>query len=84
MSPEQREANYRKLERYVFKYTSAWWGASFVSEMTRLSSEGSQSKTLRNISGSVVGNIGQKVKQAVEGVEKLALGDKEAVPEKES
>lgn len=37
MSPEQREANYRKLERYVFKYTSAWWGQSFVSELTRIS-----------------------------------------------
>ncbi|KAK1753192.1 glycosyltransferase [Echria macrotheca] len=36
MSPEQREANYRKLERYVFKYTSAWWGQSFVSELTRI------------------------------------------------
>jgi trehalose 6-phosphate synthase len=32
MSPEQREANFRKLERYVFKYTSAWWGQSFVTE----------------------------------------------------
>ncbi|KAK4177898.1 glycosyl transferase [Triangularia setosa] len=36
MSPEQREANYRKLERYVFKYTSAWWGQSFVTELTRI------------------------------------------------
>ncbi|KAL2266732.1 hypothetical protein VTJ83DRAFT_6084 [Remersonia thermophila] len=37
MSPEQREANYRKLERYVFKHTSAWWGQSFVTELTRIS-----------------------------------------------
>ena len=37
MSAEQREANFKKLERYVFKYTSAWWGQSFVSELTRLS-----------------------------------------------
>ncbi|KAK4223110.1 family 20 putative glycosyltransferase [Podospora fimiseda] len=37
MSPEQREVNYRKLERYVFKYTSAWWGQSFVTELTRIS-----------------------------------------------
>jgi trehalose 6-phosphate synthase len=37
MSPEQREANFRKLERYVFKYTSAWWGQSFVTELTRIS-----------------------------------------------
>ncbi|KAI1483621.1 glycosyltransferase family 20 protein [Daldinia eschscholtzii] len=38
MSPEMREANYRKLERYVFKYTSAWWGQSFVNELTKVSS----------------------------------------------
>ncbi|KAI0427901.1 glycosyl transferase [Xylaria sp. FL1042] len=37
MSPEMREANYRKLERYVFKYTSAWWGQSFVTELVRVS-----------------------------------------------
>lgn len=37
MSPEQREANFKKLERYVFKYTSAWWGQSFVAELTRIS-----------------------------------------------
>lgn len=37
MSAEQREANFRKLERYVFKYTSAWWGQSFVAELTRIS-----------------------------------------------
>ncbi|KAI9901308.1 hypothetical protein N3K66_003125 [Trichothecium roseum] len=55
MSPEQREVNYRKLERYVFKYTSAWWGESFVAEMGRLATSASaQSKTLRNISGAVV------------------------------
>ena len=36
MSPEMREVNYRKLERYVFKYTSAWWGQSFVTELTRV------------------------------------------------
>ncbi|KAM5364888.1 hypothetical protein ACJZ2D_011295 [Fusarium nematophilum] len=69
MSPEQREANYKKLERYVFKYTSAWWGASFVSEMTRLSSESTQPKTLRNVSGAVV-SLGQKVQQIAGEAEK--------------
>ncbi|KAF4952721.1 hypothetical protein FSARC_12583 [Fusarium sarcochroum] len=73
MSPEQREANYKKLERYVFKYTSAWWGASFVSEMTRLSAESSQSKTLRNVQGAVIG-LGEKAQQAVAEVEKRAEG----------
>lgn len=65
MSPDQREANYRKLERYVFKYTSAWWGATFVAEMTRISNEGNQPKTLRNVSGAVVG-MGQKIVETVE------------------
>jgi trehalose 6-phosphate synthase len=37
MSPEQREINFKKLEKYVFKYTSAWWGESFVSELVRIS-----------------------------------------------
>ncbi|KHN97185.1 trehalose-6-phosphate synthase 1 [Metarhizium album ARSEF 1941] len=46
MSPEQRAANYNKLQRYVFKYTSAWWGTSFVSEMTRLNSANVQPKTV--------------------------------------
>lgn len=74
MSPEQRAANYRKLERYVFKYTSAWWGASFVNEMTRLGSEGNQPKMLRNVSGAVVG-AGQKIQEVTEQAEKLILGE---------
>ncbi|RKF78006.1 Alpha,alpha-trehalose-phosphate synthase 1 [Golovinomyces cichoracearum] len=37
MGPQQRELNYRKLEKYVFKYTSAWWGESFVGELARIS-----------------------------------------------
>lgn len=48
MSAEQREANFKKLERYVFKYTSAWWGQSFVAELTRISggqAEGSQTSS---------------------------------------
>ena len=43
MSAEQREANFRKLERYVFKYTSAWWGQSFVTELTRISAAAAES-----------------------------------------
>lgn len=73
MSPEMREANFRKLERYVFKYTSAWWGASFVNEMTRISNSSTQPSTLRNVSGAVV-SVGRKIQQAAEDIEKLALG----------
>lgn len=36
MGPERGLSNYRKLEKYVFKYTSAWWGESFVGELTRI------------------------------------------------
>ncbi|RFU77767.1 trehalose phosphate synthase [Trichoderma arundinaceum] len=83
MSPEQREANYRKLERYVFKYTSAWWGASFVAEMTRLSSDNAQTKTLRNISGAVVG-LGQKVRQVAEDAKDLITGSEQPAEAPES
>ena len=86
MSPELREANYRKLERYVFKYTSAWWGASFVSEMVRLSADSAKPKTLRNVSGAVVGAAAQKIQQAADAVEKAVVGDAkdddESVPPK--
>ncbi|KAF9872837.1 glycosyltransferase family 20 protein [Colletotrichum karsti] len=71
MTPEQRLVNYRKLERYVFKYTSAWWGQSFVAEMTRLSHETMQSKTLRNISGNVVGQVSKALHGAIEGAQNL-------------
>jgi trehalose 6-phosphate synthase len=37
MSDEQRAINFKKLEKYVFKYTSSWWGESFVSELVRIS-----------------------------------------------
>ncbi|KAI2631204.1 glycosyl transferase [Xylaria nigripes] len=40
MSPETRLANYLKLERYVFKYTSAWWGRSFVTELSKVHAGG--------------------------------------------
>jgi trehalose 6-phosphate synthase len=29
--------NYQKLSKYVRKYTSAWWGESFVTELRRIS-----------------------------------------------
>ncbi|KAL2151093.1 hypothetical protein VTH82DRAFT_6191 [Thermothelomyces myriococcoides] len=74
MSPEQREANFRKLERYVFKYTSAWWGQSFVTELTRISAsdeskeekETSSTKlALRNAADSVA----DVVDKAIQGVQ---------------
>lgn len=39
MSPKQREINYQKLAKYVFRYTSAWWGESFVSELVKINDQ---------------------------------------------
>ncbi|KAM3070016.1 Trehalose-6-P synthase/phosphatase complex synthase subunit [Clarireedia jacksonii] len=52
MSPEQREINFKKLEKYVFKYTSAWWGESFVAELMRIS-ELAEKKMQRSKGGEV-------------------------------
>ncbi|EEB06490.2 alpha,alpha-trehalose-phosphate synthase [Schizosaccharomyces japonicus yFS275] len=38
MPPEQRRANHQKLYRYVNKYTSQFWGKSFVDELQRIQS----------------------------------------------
>ncbi|ORY79408.1 glycosyltransferase family 20-domain-containing protein [Protomyces lactucae-debilis] len=39
MPEETRRVNYEKLSRYVHKYTSAYWGASFVGELNRIKEE---------------------------------------------
>lgn len=75
MGPEQREANFKKLERYVFKYTSAWWGSSFVAELNRLAAgiegadaEGSKTKiAIRGVGDAVADGAG-KVADAVSSV----------------
>ncbi|KAK4446267.1 glycosyltransferase [Podospora aff. communis PSN243] len=72
MTPEQREINFRKLERYVFKYTSAWWGQSFVSELTRITAadekvEG-QDVPLRE-------KIGDGLKSVVDGAKAVVDGE---------
>lgn len=36
MNAETRRANFEKLSKYIHKYTSAYWGSSFVSELTRI------------------------------------------------
>ncbi|MCJ1322391.1 Trehalose-6-P synthase/phosphatase complex synthase subunit [Xylographa vitiligo] len=46
MGDEQRSVNFEKLDKYVQKYTSAWWGQSFVGELTRISEQANK-KTKR-------------------------------------
>ncbi|KIH93906.1 alpha,alpha-trehalose-phosphate synthase (UDP-forming) [Sporothrix brasiliensis 5110] len=38
MPAEQRDGNFQKLRRYVYQYTSQWWGQSFVSELRAVKS----------------------------------------------
>lgn len=85
MSPEKRKANFEKLEKYVFKYTSAWWGQNFVAELTRTGEEGVARKpTLRNLGGAVVGalgTVGEAIRATVVGaLEEPTDADKEDLP----
>ncbi|KAK5446435.1 Trehalose-6-P synthase/phosphatase complex synthase subunit [Exophiala xenobiotica] len=50
MSPEHRAINYAKLHKYVSKYTSAFWGQSFVAELTRISAQGEKKLKARRAS----------------------------------
>jgi trehalose 6-phosphate synthase len=50
MSEEQKALNFSKLDKYVSKYTSAFWGQSFVSELKRISAHSKQKVSLRKAS----------------------------------
>ena len=77
MSPEQRKQNFLKLERYVFKYTSAWWGQSFVTELTRLNpgDETSAKLALRSAVAGVVGVANKAVQSVQETVAAAVVGE---------
>jgi len=45
MEPETRKENHRKLFKYVTKYSSSFWGTSFVNEMGRISAACSATST---------------------------------------
>ncbi|KAL9103803.1 MAG: hypothetical protein Q9187_008967 [Circinaria calcarea] len=47
MGDEQRAINFEKLDRYVQKYTSAFWGQSFVSELTKISEQAEKKTRIR-------------------------------------
>ncbi|PGH26595.1 alpha,alpha-trehalose-phosphate synthase [UDP-forming] 1 [Polytolypa hystricis UAMH7299] len=54
MSDEQRAINFAKLDKYVSKYTSAFWGQSFVSELSQASDHAEKKLLLRSASQSVL------------------------------
>lgn len=75
MGEEQREINFKKLEKYVFKYTSAWWGESFVGELERISelAENKRRKSIISVGGAIVGKVselGTTAKEVVLGKSK--------------
>ncbi|RPB17751.1 glycosyl transferase [Morchella conica CCBAS932] len=43
LPPDLREANHKKLYEYVTKYTSSFWGQSFVGELTAISEQAEKS-----------------------------------------
>ncbi|CAO2652214.1 Nn.00g004970.m01.CDS01 [Neocucurbitaria sp. VM-36] len=52
MGDEQRSLNYQKLSKYVRKYTSAWWGESFVTELRRISQSADRKVRFGSVSAS--------------------------------
>ncbi|KAI1260260.1 glycosyltransferase family 20 protein [Xylariaceae sp. FL1019] len=74
MSPEIREANFRKLERYIFKYTSAWWGKSFVTELTRVDAkaQGGVASTTHNAKPSIIHENGHALAGVFESIQAAA------------
>ncbi|KAL2840566.1 glycosyl transferase [Aspergillus pseudoustus] len=50
MSDEQRALNFSKLDKYVNKYTSAFWGQSFVTELKRISAQGARKPATKETS----------------------------------
>lgn len=65
MDPKQRQINFEKLEKYVFKYTSAWWGESFVGELNRISLM-AEKKQKKSVAG-LMSDIGNAAKGAMLG-----------------
>jgi len=46
MPAERRETNHNKLFKYVTKYTSSFWGTSFVQELNRIPSTDTTEKSV--------------------------------------
>lgn len=55
MGEQQRKLNFQKMHKYVKKYTSAWWGKSFVSELRRISEQAQRKATTRQSSLALLG-----------------------------
>lgn len=64
MPDDLREANHQKLYGYVTKYTSAFWGTSFVNELTRIAGQGAEADGKEKEKGKAAGDDGEAVAAA--------------------
>lgn len=86
MDPETRLSNFKKLEKYVFKYTSSWWGESFVGELNKiaLSAEKKQLKdggasAIASASATASANASNAVDDLKQKVENLGQSMKDTI-----
>ncbi len=47
MGPQQRQENWKRMNDYVMKFTSAYWGTSFIEELMRIGSNHIQEVRMR-------------------------------------
>lgn len=89
MGPQQREENWKRMNDYVMKFTSAYWGTSFIEELMRIGSNHIQEVRMRHPSdetpistpGSRCGNGGTSGTSTPDGVPSMSPGGaQEALP----
>ena len=83
MSNEQRAVNYNKLAKYVNKYTSAWWGESFVTELTRISEQAERKLKVRRQSQAVMEELEREARGRSGRGSMLPLEDGEVLVEED-
>ncbi|CAG5160132.1 uncharacterized protein ALTATR162_LOCUS5745 [Alternaria atra] len=81
MGDEQRSLNYQKLSKYVRKYTSAWWGESFVTELRRISETPDRKVHFANVN---VAGADDAAKTAGESSSELPIRQEVSNKDKES
>ncbi|KAK4992906.1 Trehalose-6-P synthase/phosphatase complex synthase subunit [Elasticomyces elasticus] len=81
MADDLRALSHLKLARYVNKYTSAWWGESFVNELTRISEQAERKLRVRRSSGRVDPTLAleNRLARADDDGQQEALGNQAAV-----
>ncbi len=56
MSQDMRQSNFQKLHRYILKYTSEFWGQSFITELSRMSEQADERENPYSEKGTPAGS----------------------------